>query len=250
MLLERLHGAGLGEFDMLTLTDDTTRQGALRFCDSDGCVITGNTAPVPRLIDLEDLRSIAATIERRGEVTNTALRQMAGAGGSIGGARPKANILDDDQLRIAKFSSATDTSPVERIEVATLQLARLVGLNAPEANLILETTDSPIALIRRFDRDGPARIFSLQERCYSKSGFGDVAFGSIIFWNVFRDCYAIDRQVLGIVCISNGIDNVIRSEESGCEHFFHRSSCESRANDQQVYIVVDRCTERKICGLN
>ncbi|MCA0270883.1 MAG: HipA N-terminal domain-containing protein [Proteobacteria bacterium] len=33
MLMERLHGAGLSEFDMLTLSDDTTRQGALRFCD-------------------------------------------------------------------------------------------------------------------------------------------------------------------------------------------------------------------------
>lgn len=31
-------------------------------------------------------------------------------------------------------------------------------LNTPEACLMLETTDSPIALIRRFDRDGPARI--------------------------------------------------------------------------------------------
>lgn len=158
MLMERLHGAGLSEFDMLTLTDDTTRQGALRFCDGQGRVITGDTAPVPRLIDLEELRAIAAAIERRGEVSNEALRQMAGAGGSIGGARPKANVLDGGQLWIAKFSSATDASPVERIEVATLQLARAVGLNAPEARLMLETTDSPIALIRRFDRDGPARI--------------------------------------------------------------------------------------------
>ena len=158
MLMERLHGAGLSEFDMLTLTDDATRQGALRFCDAQGRVITGDSAPVPRLIDLEELRSIAATIERRGEVSNAALRQMAGAGGSIGGARPKANVLDDGQLWIAKFSSATDASPVERIEVATLQLAREVGLNAPEARLMLETTDSPIALIRRFDREGPARI--------------------------------------------------------------------------------------------
>ena len=158
MLMERLHGAGLSEFDMLTLTDDTTRQGALRFCDSEGRVITGDTAPVPRLIDLEDLRSIAGTIERRGEVSNEALRQMAGAGGSIGGARPKANVMNVGQLWIAKFSSATDASPVERIEVATLHLARAVGLNTPEANLMLESTDSPIALIRRFDRDGPARI--------------------------------------------------------------------------------------------
>ncbi len=158
LLLERLHGAGLSEFDMLTLTDDTSRQGALRFCDSEGRVVTGDAAPVPRLIDLEELRDIAASIERRGEVSNEALRLMAGAGGSIGGARPKANVLDDGQLWIAKFSSANDASPVERIEIATLELAREVGLNAPEARLMLEKTPSPIALIRRFDRDGAARI--------------------------------------------------------------------------------------------
>lgn len=158
MLLERLHGAGLSEFDMLTLTDDLTRQGAIRFCDADGRVVSGDTTPVPRLIDLEELQAIATTIERRGEVSNAALRQMAGAGGSIGGARPKANVMDEGQWWIAKFSSASDASPVERIEVATLGLAREVGLDAPEARLFLEKTDSPIALIRRFDRDGPARI--------------------------------------------------------------------------------------------
>lgn len=159
MLMERLYGAGLSEFDMLTLTDDTTRQGALRFCDDRGRIITGEAAaPVPQLIELEELRAIAASIERGGEVSNEALRQMAGAGGSIGGARPKANVLDQDQLWIAKFSSAADASPVERIEVATLKLARDVGLNAPDARLMLERTTSPIALIRRFDRDGTARI--------------------------------------------------------------------------------------------
>jgi len=159
MLMERLYGSGLSEFDMLTLTDDTTRQGALRFCDGEGRIITGEgTAPVPQLIDLEELQAIAASIERGGEVSNEALRQMAGAGGSMGGARPKANVLDDDQLWIAKFSSVGDASPVERIEVATLKLAREVGLNAPDARLVLERTASPVALIRRFDRENTARI--------------------------------------------------------------------------------------------
>ncbi len=165
MLMERLYGSGLSEFDMLALTDDTTRQGALRFCDGEGRIITGEgAAPVPQLIDLEELQAIAASIERGGDVSNEALRQMAGAGGSIGGARPKANVLDDDQLWIAKFSSAGDASPVERIEVATLKLAREVGLNAPDARLVLERTTSPVALIRRFDREGAARIPYLSAR--------------------------------------------------------------------------------------
>jgi len=159
MLMERLYGSGLSEFDMLTLTDDATRQGALRFCDGERRIITGEgAAPVPRLIDLDELRAIAASIERGGEVSNASLRQMAGAGGSIGGARPKANVFDDGQLWIAKFSSAGDASPVERIEVATLKLAREVGLDAPDARLVLERTAHPIALIRRFDRQGTARI--------------------------------------------------------------------------------------------
>ena len=67
-------------------------------------------------------------------------------------------MLDEDQLWIAKFSSAGDASPVERIEVATVKLARAVGLNAPDARLMLERTAHPIALIRRFDREGAARI--------------------------------------------------------------------------------------------
>jgi serine/threonine-protein kinase HipA len=63
MLMERLYGSGLSEFDMLTLTDDTTRQGALRFCDGEGRIITGEgTAPVPQLIDLEELQAIAACL--------------------------------------------------------------------------------------------------------------------------------------------------------------------------------------------
>ena len=182
MLMERLYGSGLSEFDMLTLTDDTTRQGALRFCDGERRIITGEgAAPVPRLIDLEELQAIAASIERGGEVSNQALRQMAGAGGSIGGARPKANVLDEDQLWIAKFSSAGDASPVERIEVATLKLARAVGLNAPDARLMLERTAHPIALIRRFDREGAARIpyisarTALERRGAEQGAYTDLA---------------------------------------------------------------------------
>ena len=37
--MERLHGKGLAEFDMLTLTDDATRQDAIGFCDAEGRVV-------------------------------------------------------------------------------------------------------------------------------------------------------------------------------------------------------------------
>lgn len=157
-LMERVHGAGLSEFDMLTLSDDTTRQGALRFVDDAGEVISGDREPVPRLVDLETLRAVAARIETREEVAPEELRRIAGAGGSIGGARPKASVTDGDALWIAKFSSVGDRAPVERIEVGTLQLARECGLRAPEARLMLEHTADPVALIRRFDRARGNRV--------------------------------------------------------------------------------------------
>ncbi|TCO69089.1 type II toxin-antitoxin system HipA family toxin [Rhodovulum euryhalinum] len=158
LLMERIHGAGLSEFDMLTLADDATRQGALRFTDGAGAVITGNHTPVPHLIQLDELRAMAARIEQRREMSNEDLRRLAGAGGSIGGARPKASVQDAEALWIAKFSSIGDQSPVERIEVATLHLARQCGLRTPDARLMLEATDHPVALIRRFDRRRSARI--------------------------------------------------------------------------------------------
>ncbi|WP_424934766.1 type II toxin-antitoxin system HipA family toxin [Amaricoccus macauensis] len=158
LLLERVHGAGLTEFDILTLSDDATRQGALRFTHEDGESISGLRDPVPKLLQLDVLREAAARIEQRRDMSNEDLRQLAGAGGSIGGARPKANVEDGDTLWIAKFTAVGDQSPVERIEVATLHLARECGLRAPEARLMLETTNHPVALIRRFDRRGATRI--------------------------------------------------------------------------------------------
>ncbi len=158
LLMERVHGAGLSEFDMLTLSDDTTRQGALRFCDMEGEVIRTLCDPVPNVLQLEALREAAGRIEQRRDLSNEDLRQLAGAGGSIGGARPKANVADDDGLWIAKFSSIGDMTPVERIEVATLLLARECGLRVPEARLMLEGTAHPVAMIRRFDRRSQVRI--------------------------------------------------------------------------------------------
>tara|TARA_R100000687_G_C6439357_1_gene159702 strand:+ start:292 stop:1542 length:1251 start_codon:yes stop_codon:yes gene_type:complete len=158
LLMARVHGADLSEFDMLTLLDDTTRQGALRFAGEAHGFISGHRAPVPNLNQLDALRKIAVRVEQRREVSREELHLIAGAGGSIGGARPKVNMQDRDALWIAKFSSSRDQSPVERIEVATLHLARECGLRAPDARLVLDNSDHPVALIRRFDRRAGVRV--------------------------------------------------------------------------------------------
>ncbi|MCP4936184.1 MAG: type II toxin-antitoxin system HipA family toxin [bacterium] len=157
-LMTRVMGGGLSEFDYLVLSDDRTRQGALRFLGEDMEPLSDLTPPVPRLVELERLRGLAQKFERDPGGAAEEARDLAGIAGSLGGARPKANVEGDGQLWIAKFTSAQDTKPVERAEVATLKIATLCNLRAAEAKLELSDSDSPIALIRRFDRRGDTRI--------------------------------------------------------------------------------------------
>jgi serine/threonine-protein kinase HipA len=157
-LLERAYGNGLSEFEYLTLSDDTCRQGALRFLDDAGQIIRGGAADaVPRLIDLQAITAIARAYEQGKDISAEELQALAGAGGS-GGARPKANVRDGDTLWLAKFTSVHDQQPIERVEVATLRLARACGIRTPEVRLELADTPFPVALMQRFDRRGAARI--------------------------------------------------------------------------------------------
>lgn len=157
-LMTRALGGGLSEFDYLALSDDRTRQGALRFLGDDMEPLSDLTPPIPRLVELELLRTLAQRFERDPSGAEEEARDLAGVAGSLGGARPKANVEGDGHLWIAKFTSAQDTKSVERAEVATLKLARMCGLRVVDARLELRDSDSPIALIRRFDRRGNTRI--------------------------------------------------------------------------------------------
>jgi len=157
-LMTRALGGGLSEFDYLVLSDDRTRQGALRFLGDDMEPLSNLTPPIPRMVELEHLRNLAQRFERDPGGAEEEARDLAGVVGSLGGARPKANVEGGGQLWIAKFTSAQDTKPVERAEVATLKLAAMCGLRVADARLELRDSDSPIALIRRFDRRGDTRI--------------------------------------------------------------------------------------------
>jgi len=134
-LLEKAYGNGLSEFEYLTLSDDS----------------------VPRLLDLQAITAIARAYEQGKEISVEEMRALAGAGGS-GGARPKANVRDGEVLWLAKFTSVHDQQPIEQVEVATLNLARMCGIRTPEVRLELADTKFPVALVQRFDRRGSARI--------------------------------------------------------------------------------------------
>ena len=157
-LLERAHGAGLSEFDLLVLADDFSRHGALRFLDGQGDLISGGGEAVPRLLELDRITAISRGYEQGMELTPEDLKALTGAGATLGGARPKANVLDGVDLWLAKFTSVHDTHPIEQMEVATLLLAAECGIRVPEVRLEMAASPYPVALIKRFDRQGANRV--------------------------------------------------------------------------------------------
>jgi serine/threonine-protein kinase HipA len=108
-------------------------------------------------LHLDQLGKAIASVESD-EPDVVALRRLRQVGTTLGGARPKCSVIDSDgSLAIAKFTSRLDTYSVERAEVLTLRLARLCGIDAPDARI--ELSDGlPVAIIKRFDRSGQGRI--------------------------------------------------------------------------------------------
>ncbi len=214
-LMTKALGGGLSEYDYLVRSDDRTRQGALRFLGEDMEPLSDLAPPIPRLVDLERLRSLAQRFERDPGGAEEEARDLAGVAGSLGGARPKASVEGEGHLWIAKFTSAEDTRAVERAEVATLKLAERCGLRVAEANLALRDSDSPIALIRRFDRRGDARIPYISARSaldwQSDEGgyYTDIA--DVIRWissKPIEDLHELWRRIVFTILVSNRDDHL------------------------------------------
>lgn len=149
----------LTSIDFLTLVDDATRLGALRFraAGSDAFLTTG-TAPIPPLVQLGRLLGASNRITADDEDADDALALLLAPGTSLGGARPKASILDrDQQLAIAKFPKRDDEWPITRWEAAALAMARDAGIDVP-AHRLEVVLKKPVLLLRRFDRAGERRI--------------------------------------------------------------------------------------------
>lgn len=151
----------LTDVDFLTLVDDRTRLGALRFKDAaaaaEGSFLSTVGRPVPPVIELPRLLSATNRIVADVE-TDDDLALVLAPGTSLGGARPKASVLaPDGRLLIAKFPRADDEWPVTVWEAVTLTLARAAGIQVPRFRLEV-VSRRPVLIVHRFDRDGAVRI--------------------------------------------------------------------------------------------
>ena len=148
-----------GEADYLLGVRDDLRQGALRFREPDTeQFLAPPDSGVPSLLDLPTLLGAAERLERD-EESEDELAALLRGGSSLGGARPKAHVLDDaDRIAIAKFPSpANDGWDVMRWEAVALTLARDAGIRVPDHKLHVIDGRS-VLIVERFDRPGSTRI--------------------------------------------------------------------------------------------
>ena len=164
----------MSEIDLLLGVRDDLRQGALRFRLGDqGPFLATEESGVPVLTDLPALLDIAARAER--DTANYEdLRRLLRAGSSLGGARPKAHVLDaGGRVSIAKFPSvASDTWNVMAWEKVALDLARDAGVMVPDSQLI-RAGDRHVLIVDRFDRLGAARVGYASAMTMLEAGDGD-----------------------------------------------------------------------------
>ncbi len=152
----------LYEMDYLTSITDLVRTGGLRFkFQPDGEFITAsNTFDVPPVTELRELEQASLNYEFSDAPYETKwLAQLLSPGSSLGGARPKANIMGTNgELWIAKFPSRNDDIDIGAWEYVTHELAALCGLNVPEAKLQRFSEYGSTFMVKRFDRKGGTRI--------------------------------------------------------------------------------------------
>jgi serine/threonine-protein kinase HipA len=99
---------------------------------------------------IEDLLNAAEKVEA-GQPLPESLGNALLHGSSVGGARPKSLLNDEDCKWIAKFSSTTDHYPVVRSEYAAMWLAGECGIEVPVMKL-LKVLGKDVLLVKRFDR--------------------------------------------------------------------------------------------------
>jgi len=153
----------LYDIDFLLGVHDFSRMGALRFKKDPGGDFLDNdpVSPVPPWASIRELQYGAQLIESNVDTAEVRkwLAMLMAPGSSLGGARPKANILDEDgQPWIAKFPSKHDTVNKGAWEYLAYRLAVDAGIDMAESRLEHITGSYHTFFTKRFDRQKQDRI--------------------------------------------------------------------------------------------
>ncbi len=213
---EGRNARSIGEIDYLLGVRDDLRQGALRFRPPDGSdYLATELAGVPDLVELPRLLNAAERLERD-DVEEPELQALLRGGSSLGGARPKAHVRDQNgRVAIAKFpSESKDEWDVMAWESIALGLAAEAGIDVPAFSLH-RIAGKSVLIVDRFDRAGELRIGYVSAMTMLEASDGDqgsyLEIADVIERQsptAARDLSELWRRIAFMVAISNTDDHL------------------------------------------
>lgn len=214
----------LTAWDYLLGVHDATRLGALRFRRSElePFLDDSDDAAAPPLARLQALQAVSLKLEDERADENPEydswLAQLVAPGSSLGGARPKAAVIDEQGcLCIAKFPSRQDTHDVGGWEFVVHVLAEMAGIHVAPAKPLRLGDKGHTFLTRRFDRTasgGRKAFVSAMTLLQRKDGEPGTSYLELVELLQARgastksDSAQLFRRVVFNVCVSNTDDHL------------------------------------------
>ena len=216
----------LSSFDYLIGIEDFSRMGAFRFKESmNGEYINASEVlRIPPLTDIRELIAASSEIEKSEDENRLPemrwIAQLVQPGSSLGGARPKASVIDENRiLCIAKFPSRKDDYDVGLWEHFSHLLAKKAGVNAAETRVISTSDKYHTLLSRRFDRREEGKrihfasamtLLGLNDGNNANTGHGYLDIVDFILQNctnVEDNLQELYRRVAFNICVGNTDDH-------------------------------------------
>ena len=214
----------LNEVDFLLGVYDESRMGALRFkLDKDGAFLDDSTEyPTPPWSSVRELQYSAQVLDSDIDNNNVYdyLKLIIAPGSSLGGARPKANILDDKKHPwIAKFPAKNDVIDKALWELLAYKLAVKAGIDMAESKSMKVQGNYHTFFTKRFDRHNGERVHFASAMCMTGHTEIDLRDDVVSYLelaefiqfagsNVEEDLSQLWRRIVFNIAISNTDDHL------------------------------------------
>jgi len=215
------------ESDYLLGVYDGYRMGALRFKVMVNGPFLDDQAHMasPPWTKLRDLEYASLQLERDDAESDKEylnwLKMLIAPGGSLGGARPKASVLDDSShLWIAKFPSRNDEINIGKWEYLVYQLAHSAGIETTPSDLRNFSGGHDTFLSKRFDRTLEGKrihfasamtLLGRQDGDGADSGVSYLEMAELLMKigaQVNKDLEQLWRRIVFYICVSNTDDHL------------------------------------------
>ncbi len=225
--IEKKEPRPLVGIDFLLGVHDSHRMGGLRFKEGKEGEFISNDQKLaaPPWTSLRDLEYAVEQYEKNADELDEAslkwMNQLIAPGSSLGGARPKADVVDTTGKQwIAKFPAKNDDTDVGLWEMIVHELAVQAKITVPNAFVKKLSSDYHTYLSQRFDRTGDnkrihyASAMTLLQRSDGDDADSGVSYLDLVGFiksecaNVTANLEELFRRVLFSVCVSNTDDHL------------------------------------------